>query len=140
MSQGLDIRSNALHTRLFARALGPFFIVFGIAVAMKAGVMELFVPAFFQEGALVFVTGAFTLLLGLGIIAVHNRWDGLAAIIISVFAIITAIRGALLMIAPSFIASLSADFVRLTGLIFIPATIAVMIGAYLTYVGWIRKT
>lgn len=132
--------TEAAATRGIARALGPFLIVFGIAVAMKAGEFPLLVPAFFQDGVLVFVTSAFTLAIGLALLAAHHHWATPAAIIISVFAILTTIRGAALMLAPAFVATLSATFVRTPGAVFIPAAVAVLVGAYLTFVSWFSKS
>ncbi len=126
-------------TRGFAKALGPFLIVFGASVAMKASDMLLLVPAFFHDSIFVFVIGAFTLGLGCAMFAAHHHWSSLAAIIISVFALATAFRGALLLVAPGFVSTLAADLVHLSGLVFIPATIAVLIGAYLSFVGWFSK-
>ncbi len=131
--------TQAAATRGIARALGPFLIIFGIAVAMKTGEFPLLVPAFFQDGVLVFVTAAFTLGIGLALFAAHHHWTTPAAIIISVFAILTTIRGAALMLAPAFVATLSATFVRTPGVVFVPAAVAVLAGAYLTFIGWFAK-
>ena len=130
---------EAAVTRGIARALGPFLIVFGASVAMKAGDMGLLIPAFFQDAIFVFVIGAFTLGLGCALFAAHHHWSSLAAIVISVFAVATAARGALLLAAPGFVSTIAADIVHMSGLVFIPATIAVLIGAYLSYVGWFSR-
>jgi len=131
--------SEAVITRGIARALGPFLIVFGASVAMKAGDMPLFIPAFFHDAIFVFVIGAFTLGLGCALFAAHHHWSSLAAIIISVFAIATAARGAALLAAPGIVSTLAANVAHVSGLVFIPATIAVIIGAYLSYVGWFSR-
>jgi hypothetical protein len=75
----------ANRTRYMARALGLFLLVFGIDVAMRATTLYLLIPAFFQDGALVFVTAAFGMAIGAAMVAAHNRWNNLPAIIVSLF-------------------------------------------------------
>ena len=131
---------QSARTRGIARALGPFLVIFGIAVAMRADAMALFAPAFFQDGVLVYITGAFTLALGLGLLAAHRHFGSFAAVIITILAIVTSIRGALLLIAPELVAGFAATIVRAPGMILIPAAIAVLIGLYLSFVGWFSKS
>lgn len=131
--------TEAARTRGIARALGPFLIIFGAAVALRATDMPLFLPAFFSDAILVFVTGAFTLALGLALLAAHRHMSSLAAIIVTVFAVVTAARGALLLIAPSLIASLAGNIVRVPGVVLIPAFVAMAIGVYLAFIGWFAK-
>src|SRR5690242_18123419 len=106
---------QAGRTRAIASALGPFLIIFGIAVALRTADMAMFIPAFFSNAILVFVTGAFTLALGLGLLAAHRHFGSLPAIIITLFAVVTAIRGALLLIAPALISTLAGNLARVPG-------------------------
>jgi hypothetical protein len=131
--------TESARTRAFASALGPFLVIFGGAVALRAAEMPLFIPAFFSNAILVFVTGAFTLGLGLAMLAAHRHMDSLAAIIVTVFGFVTAVRGALLLIAPSLIASLAANIVHVPGIVLIPAFVAMAIGVYLIAVSWFAK-
>jgi hypothetical protein len=131
--------SQSRITRAISRALGPFLIIFGIAIAMKAGDFPLMTPAFFQDGVLVFVTASFTLAIGLALLAAHHHFGSLPALIVTVFAIATTLRGAILMLAPAFTATLAATFVRVSGAVYVPAVISLLAGAYLTFVGWLAK-
>lgn len=126
-------------TRFIARVLGPFIVVVGASVALGAPDMAAFAQAFFQDSVLVFVTGAFTLALGLIILAAHLKWNGLAAIIISVFGIVTTLRGALLLLAPDAVSALTANLVHMPDIAYIPSGIAALIGLYLSFVGWVGK-
>jgi len=131
---------QAQATRGIARALGPFLIIFGAAVAMRAAEMPLMLPAFFQDATLVFVAAAFTLALGLGILAAHHHFNSPPAFIISVFAIVTAIRGAVLLLAPSVFSALATNILRVPTVALVPAIFAVLIGAYLGFAGWFAKS
>lgn len=75
---------------------------------------------------------------GLLIIAFHQYWSGVAAVLISLFGWVLAFRGLLLMAAPRVYERIGAplETVPLVRLIF---GILVAIGLYLTFVGWLAK-
>ncbi|MBV8816507.1 MAG: hypothetical protein JO271_18610 [Verrucomicrobia bacterium] len=92
-------------------------------------------------------TGAMLLFWGLLIIAFHQYWSSLAAVIISIFGWFLAVRGLVLLAAPDFYdraAMIIADqrgFFRggpSISVVLIYGAL-VVIGIYLTYVGWLAK-
>jgi hypothetical protein len=126
-------------TRGFARAIGPFLILFAAIVAMRSAEMGLLAAGFFQDGPLELVTGAFTLAIGCAMLAAHHHFGSLASIIVSIFSVLTAIRGLVLLVSPRFLAPISAHLVDQPGIILIPATIALLVGFYLSFAGWFAK-
>jgi len=127
---------QAAMTRGFAKALGPFLILFGLGITLRATTMWALIPAFFQDGALVFVTAVFGLAIGCGMVAAHHHINSPAALIITLFGWITLIRCAILLIAPTFVSSIASMAMQIPAIPLIPAIIAVLIGVYLTFVGW----
>lgn len=123
-------------TRGFAKGLGLFLIVFGIGVALKADILWALVPAFIQDGPLLFVTAVFGIAIGCAMVAAHHHWSSLAAILISFFGWVTLIRSAILLFAPQIISQLASVAMHIPGIPMIPAAVATLIGVYLTYVGW----
>jgi hypothetical protein len=126
-------------TRGFARALGPFLILFGLAIATRSNEMGLLAVGFFQDGPLVLITGAFTLAIGCAMFAAHHHVGSLAAIIISIFGVLTAVRGLVLLVSPRFLAPFAAHLTTQPGIVLIPAAVAVLLGIYLAIVGWFAK-
>ena len=126
-------------TRGFARAIGPFLILFGAIVAMRSTEMGLLATGFFQDGPLELVTGAFTLAIGCAMLAAHHHVGSLAAIIVTIFSFLTAVRGLVLLVSPRFLAPVAAHLTEQPGVILIPATIALLIGFYLSFAGWFAK-
>ncbi len=59
-------------TRAFARVLGPFLIIVPGIIAMRAPEMGPYIPSFFGNPALVWITGALMLFGGLFVIAQHQ--------------------------------------------------------------------
>lgn len=98
-------------------------------IAVRAADMGALASEFF-DSLLLFV--------GLLIIAFHQYWSSAAAVLISLFGWVLAIRGFVLMAAPGLYehAVVIADAVWLVRLMF---GVLIVIGVYLTYVGWVTK-
>ena len=131
--------SQANMTRGFAKGLGIFFIVFGIVVAMRSTSLYLLIPAFFQDGALLFVTGVFGVGVGAAMIAAHHHWNSLAAFVISLFGWVTLIRSAALLVAPGIISSIAANVSHIAIFPMIAGAVAALVGIWLSFVGWFAK-
>jgi len=125
-------------TRLFARVLGPYLaIAMAVYAARTPDLRELF-TAFDSNPMLVWVTGAFTLLTGLVIVAFHQRWKGAAAIIVSALGWLTTIKGIVIMAFPGSYASVANMMANRNGLYIADVILVGLTGLYLTYVGWSR--
>src|SRR6185312_5545263 len=94
--------------------------------------------AYMQDEVLVLATGAFTLMAGLAIVAAHHHWTSPSAIVISLIGVIATLKGAWLMIAPSFGSEMTELVVRSPSLLLMIAGIEVLIGCWLSFVGWRR--
>jgi len=131
---------TASATRIAARIIGPYFLIMGATLIVRAGVMPLLLPAFMQDGPLVLAAGAFTTIAGLTLLAFHHSFSGLPAIVISLSAIAATLKGALLMIAPELGAPLTAAVVRATPLLLVLAIAMALAGAWLSFVGWSQRS
>jgi hypothetical protein len=130
---------QAIRTRVLARIVGPYLIVLGAAMLVRAGTLDLLLPAFMQDGALVFTAGAFVVMAGLTMFALHHHWTGAPAITLNIVALAAILKGAALMLAPELGAALTAVVVRTPPLLIIVALIVLVIGAWLAFVGWGAK-
>lgn len=125
-------------TRMFARALGPFFTIVPTTVAVRGSYMRALFTEFKANPMWPWLFGAILLLFGLVIIAFHQYWRSPAAIIVSVVGWFLAIRGVVLLTVPAAYDA-AGDAVYGSG-----ATVAIWVlflclalsGLYLTYVGW----
>ena len=124
-------------TQAFARVLGPFFLIVAATVVIRASHMRELLAAFEASPIWAWVLGAFVLMGGIIIVALHPYWRGVAAVIVSLLGWVLVLRGILLMAFPDTfisIANQTIDAVAVWRPVF--AAFAV-IGLYLTYVGWI---
>lgn len=129
-------------TRAFARVIGPFLVIVPAIVAVRApsASMGTILSAFFQNDALVWITGGLLLFSGLLIIAHHQYWSSPAAILISLFGWFLALRGVALLAAPQLIARGAAAGMSMMPIVQIGFGVLVLIGLWLTFVGWIAKS
>jgi len=126
---------------MFARVLGPFFLIVPTTGAVRGGYMQVLFTEFQANPMWPWLYGAILLIFGLVIIAFHQYWRGAAAIIVSVVGWFLAIRGVLLLTVPgAYDAAGKAIYSSgATAAIWVLFICLALAGLYLTYVGWIAK-
>jgi hypothetical protein len=125
-----------LRTRMFARVLGPFFVIFAVTTVARASDMRKLLSDFEANSALPWVTAAFLLLVALVIVGLHQYWRGAAAITVSVVGWVFALRAIFLMAFPHAFLGAADAAMRMTAL-WVSVTVFVgLVGLYLTYVGY----
>ena len=124
-------------TRMFARVMGPFLVIITtMAVAHGSG-MRTLLTDFRANPMWPWVTGAFILLSGLVVVALHQFWKGAAPIIVSLLGWLTTLKGFFLMAFPQTYLSFASTAVD-AGTSWRAGFIAMaLIGLYLTYIGWV---
>ncbi|MBV8090442.1 MAG: hypothetical protein JO139_12870 [Alphaproteobacteria bacterium] len=118
--------------------MGPWLVIVPGTIALRVSDMAALASEFFNNDLFIWFAGALLLFVGLLIIAFHQYWSSLAAVMISLFGWILALRGLVLMVAPKLYerAAMSMHSIALVQLVF---GVLVAIGLYLTYVGWLAK-
>ena len=131
-------RETQARTRAFARIIGPWLVIVPGIIMLRASEMSALASEFFKSELFVWFAGALLLFAGLLIIAFHQYWSSLAAVFISLFGWISALRGLVLMAAPKLYerAATPMEAITLVRLLF---GVLIAIGLYLTYVGWLAK-
>ena len=131
-------RESQARTRAFARIIGPWLVLVPGIIFLRAPDMNELAAEFFKSILFVWFAGALLLFAGLLIIAFHQYWSSVAAVLISLFGWILALRGLVLMAAPKLYerAGVLANSVSAVRLIF---GVLIAAGLYLTYVGWVAE-
>jgi hypothetical protein len=127
-----------IRTRMFARAFGPFFLIVPSIIAVRAeSQMPVLLDEFSRDPLWQWALGAILLMWGSVIIAFHQYWRSVAAVLVSLLGWFLAIRGILILAIPDVYdsagKSLEHNAVPMVRAIF---GVLAMAGAYLTYVGW----
>jgi hypothetical protein len=127
-------------TRLFARVMGPYMAIIAAMAALAPSHMQAMLSRFEAEPLWSWVTGAFILLFGLVVIALHPYWRGAAAIIVSTVGWLVAVKGLLLVAGSHAYFSMANHAVDPMGWWRAGAAVEVLIGLYLglylAFVGW----
>lgn len=123
-------------TRMFARVLGPFFVISCVTAVVRASDMRALVSDFGTNPLWPWLAGAFVLVGGLTIVALHQCWRGVAAVIVSVMGWLLTLRGLLLLAFPTTFMSMANSVVEAGALWRTVCVCFALIGLYLTYVGW----
>lgn len=123
-------------TRMSARVLGPFLVIVDVIAVARASEIQTVIKEFEATSLWSWVAGAFILLFGLVVIAEHQYWRGLAAVMVSILGWLIVLRGLFLLAFPDAFESLANRMIDAQ-----PWWVAVciafaLVGAYLTYVGW----
>jgi hypothetical protein len=126
-------------TRAFARVIGPFLVIVPGIVMVRAPNTGAALTGFFENAALAWLTGGWLLFGGLLIIAQHQYWSSLAAVLISLFGWFLALRGVVLLAAPELIENAAIAAMDMMPVVRIGFGVLVLIGLWLTFVGWIAK-
>lgn len=123
-------------TQGFARVLGPYLIIVAAVTLVHASDMPALVTAFGRNPVLSWVSGAFVLLSGLTVVALHQRWHGAAAIVVSVLGWMATLKGVLLLAIPQTYAAFGESMVRSAMWWQALMVVVAALGLFLTYVGW----
>jgi len=132
--------SQTAATRFCARVIGPLMLIMGAIVIARFQEIVLMMPAILEDAPLAFITGIFTLILGLILFAAHHHWTSPTAILISLLGVLTILRGVLLMLAPDAIAGVATQALQAGPAVPVVGGVAMLIGAWLTWAGWFAKT
>lgn len=123
-------------TRMFARVVGPFLAVLCLTAAVQGPELWTRLAEVGDDSLWWWVAGAFTLLAGLVVIALHPYWRGVAAFSVSALGWLTAVKGFLLVAFPATVLSVPADWMGAVNLWRVVYVAFALLGLYLTYVGW----
>lgn len=124
-------------TRMFARALGPFLVIVTVTAMVRASDMRVLLSDFAANPLWPWVTGAFVLLIGLFVIALHQYWRGPAAITVSALGWVIALKGLFLLAFPQTYLSAANGAVGAVAQWRMGFIVLALLGLYLTYAGWI---
>jgi len=131
--------SQAATTRFCARVIGPLMLIVGTVVVARFQDIALMMPGILSDSPLAFITGIFTLIVGLILFAAHHHWTSPTAILISLLGVLTVVRGVLLMTMPDAIAAFATQALQAGPAPWIAGGVAILIGLWLSYAGWFAK-
>lgn len=126
-------------TRMFARVVGPFLALVTATAAVRLPDLHPVIAGFGADPLWGWIGGAFTLLAGLVVVALHPYWRGAAAIIISVAGWLSVVKGFMLMAFPDALTSVADTAINAPNWWRPVYVVFALLGVYVTYVGWVPE-
>ena len=123
-------------TRSFARIIGPLLTINPLVGLARAADKRQLLKEFSASDVWPWVTGALVLTAGVAIVAFHQIYRGLAAIIISVLGWLMVLRGIVLIAFPGVFTSIADRIIDVSAVWITGVVMVALMGLYLTYVGW----
>jgi hypothetical protein len=126
-----------MSTRFLAKLIGLWLVLVAIGIIADRQSTIDALNAFFTQPALMWITGVFTLLLGLALVLAHNRWSqGPVAAIVTFYGWAALVKGLLFLWLPLWMQEgfyIALHFERFS---LAYGVVALVLGGYLMYGGF----
>ncbi len=124
-------------TTFLAKLLGLWVVLAVLSLAFNREASITMLNALFADPALLWVTGAFTTVIGLAIVLVHNRWSGgLLPVIVTIYGWLALVKGLLFLAFPAPAQADSFRAMHFDQYFYEYLAVALAIGAFFTYEGF----
>jgi hypothetical protein len=124
-------------TKYLARLMGLWILLAVLSMMVNRQGTLAALSAVFAEPALAFVTGIFTLVIGIAVVVSHNRWSGGALpIIVTVYGWAALIKGLLFLCLPPSAQTALYAALHLDRFFYEYLAVSLVVGGYLVYGGF----
>jgi uncharacterized membrane protein len=125
---------------LLAKIIGPLFLVIGVGIFINLEHYRRMLADFGHSPLQIYVSGMTALLVGLLVVAFHNVWEWRWPVIITVLGWAAVLKGAVRLLAPKLVAERSERYARNTNIMMTSAIVVFLLGAVLSYFGYVPAT
>ncbi len=125
-------------SRFLGKVIGLYLIIVSIAILINMPKFVSTVNELINNVPLMFVTGFFTLVLGLLLVVSHNIWQWNWRVIITIIAWISLLKGISIVLYPEIIDHATHWFVENSTFGYITGSIDLILGLILCYFGFRR--
>lgn len=125
-------------SKFLSKVLGVYLIIISVAMFANIQQFSIYVQNLINDAPLMFVTGFFTLILGLLMVVSHNIWQWNWRIVITIIAWMILLKGASIIFYPQFIDKATILFVQNMGFAYMTASFDFILGILLCYLGFRR--
>ena len=137
MRYDLFLRSRQMDTsRFLSKVIGIYLLIISVAIMTSLSQFTYYVSELVLDNPLMFVTGFFTLILGIIMVVSHNLWQWNWRIIITLLAWLTLIKGASIIFYPHVIDVLTTLFLQNVTFAYSAVGFDFVLGILLCYCGF----
>lgn len=120
-------------SKKLTRILGLYIIIIGFALLINMDLFKTLIQNLIDDKPLMFVTGFFTLILGLIMVVIHNIWQWNWRLLTTLIGWIVLLKGLSLILFPSLIDKLTLIFLQNSMFGYLAAGINILLGFILCY-------
>lgn len=121
-----------------ARLLGPTFVTVALGMLINLGMYETMIAEALHFGILFYLSGLLSLLAGLTIVNLHNRWQMDWRVIITVLGWLMTIGGVIRIVLPQVAIAAGSTIYGGRAATVVAALIVGTLGAFLSFRGYMR--
>ena len=121
---------------LFARFLGPLFIIITVGVLLNLKNYQKMMEDFFKNSALIYIGGVMALVFGILVVMFHNVWVLNWTVIITILGWSSLIKGILLIVFPNMLFKMTEMCRKNTAVLAIHVVIICALGIFLMITGY----
>ncbi|MGH1350684.1 MAG: hypothetical protein ACRBBN_07745 [Methyloligellaceae bacterium] len=126
-----------METSIFlAKLIGPVLFVLGLLITLNPAAVKRIAQEFIESEALIFLSGILTLPTGIAIALTHNIWEPDWRLIITIFGWLCILAGVARLTLTRTLKNIGQIMLQKTPMIFIPGVLFVILGGYLSCVGY----
>ena len=122
-----------------ARLMGPTFVVIALGMLINLGTYESMIAEALHPGVVFYLSGLLSLLAGLAIVNLHNRWQVEWRVIITVLGWLMTIGGIMRIILPQFTVAVGATIYSGRASTIVVALVVGTLGAFLSFTGYVPQ-
>lgn len=120
-----------------AKLMGPVIGVAGLGFLVNRRAFQEMVSDFLESTGIIVMSGMLALVMGLAIVNAHNVWVADWPVIITIFGWLAVIGGVMRITMTDTVRSIARAMLGYTHFINAEAIILILLGAYLSYVGYL---
>ena len=120
-------------TKLIAGLIGPVMVAIGIAMLLNRQAFPEMVTQVAQNYAIIFLSGALSLLAGVAIVRVHNVWTGGWPVIVTILGWLLIVGGVARMWCPQKASEIATTFGNDPTLLLVAGAVLLALGAFLSF-------
>ena len=123
-------------SKFLSKVLGIYFLIISVGMFMSMPQFTANVKVLISNPSILFVSGFFTLILGLLMVVSHNIWQWSWRVVITIIAWIIVWKGVTYIFFPHMIDQSSTLFVQNMKFAYTAAFMDLILGLFLTYMGF----
>ncbi|AYG64517.1 hypothetical protein [Rhizobium jaguaris] len=123
-----------------ARLLGPTFVAVALGMLLNLGMYETIIAEGLHSGILFYLSGLLSLLAGLSIVNLHNRWQVDWRVVITVLGWLMTIGGTFRIVLPQVAIAVGSTIYGGRASIVVAALTTGALGAFLSFKGYVQRS